>query len=256
MLRKLLGLIGVSTLLIGAPIGAASAADMPLKAPPLASEYDWTGFYVGENSGWEWQHHSWAYSPPIVGAANQSWTADSTSSTLGGQIGLQKQWNHIVFGVETAFNTDVFNKAWDGHICPNTALSCQTRANDILTVGGRLGYAGHSNLPFLHDWLLYGDGGWARGTVETNVVIVASGSPTGETTTNKQNGWYGGVGVETLLYKGTFADWISGIDYRHVDLGTAFGCTPTTCGTVSVLNRNVGATADIFTFRVSLKMRP
>ena len=36
-------------------IGAASAADMPVKAytkaPPMVAMYDWSGFYIGLNGG-------------------------------------------------------------------------------------------------------------------------------------------------------------------------------------------------------------
>jgi outer membrane immunogenic protein len=32
----------------------ATAADMPLKAPPPVVVYNWTGFYVGGNVGYSW----------------------------------------------------------------------------------------------------------------------------------------------------------------------------------------------------------
>ena len=41
-------------------IGTASAADMPLKAPPLppAPVATWTGFYIGLNGGYGWRDNA------------------------------------------------------------------------------------------------------------------------------------------------------------------------------------------------------
>src|SRR5215467_3338720 len=40
--------------------GVASAADLPLKAPPAPAPvyYNWTGFYLGVNLGGSWGHQS------------------------------------------------------------------------------------------------------------------------------------------------------------------------------------------------------
>ena len=47
-----------TTLLAGAAVfaltQAASAADLPVKAPVVAPPYNWTGFYVGANIGYSW----------------------------------------------------------------------------------------------------------------------------------------------------------------------------------------------------------
>jgi opacity protein-like surface antigen len=54
MSRKLCGLAGVSSvLLVVAPLCAANAADLLLKAPAPAP-YTWAGFYVGGNIGGAW----------------------------------------------------------------------------------------------------------------------------------------------------------------------------------------------------------
>src|SRR5260370_216773 len=41
-------------------VDAASAADMPTKAPAYApvAVYNWTGFYVGASVGGQWLHYS------------------------------------------------------------------------------------------------------------------------------------------------------------------------------------------------------
>ena len=50
-------LAGIAFGLIAAA-GSASAADMAVKAPPMAPAwYDWTGFYVGVNGGYSREGH-------------------------------------------------------------------------------------------------------------------------------------------------------------------------------------------------------
>jgi outer membrane immunogenic protein len=45
-------------------LGAARAADMPLKAPPLvAPPFSWAGFYVGVNAGGVWDRSSFSLDP-------------------------------------------------------------------------------------------------------------------------------------------------------------------------------------------------
>src|SRR6516164_4285708 len=39
--------------------GKSFAADLPVKAPPLPYEYDWTGFYVGGTIGVATGHSNW-----------------------------------------------------------------------------------------------------------------------------------------------------------------------------------------------------
>jgi len=56
MTRTVLSWLAVSVLLIAAPLGVASAADMPVKAPHAAPPpaFDWNGFYVGAYAGAAW----------------------------------------------------------------------------------------------------------------------------------------------------------------------------------------------------------
>ncbi|HWX82136.1 MAG TPA: hypothetical protein VNZ48_00940, partial [Xanthobacteraceae bacterium] len=56
MKRISLSIIGISGLLIAAPLSTASAADMALKAPPPAPApiFSWTGFYIGGQVGAAW----------------------------------------------------------------------------------------------------------------------------------------------------------------------------------------------------------
>jgi opacity protein-like surface antigen len=54
--RDFLNFIGGSVLAVSVALGAAQAADIPLKAkaPPPAPAMNWTGWYVGFNAGGIW----------------------------------------------------------------------------------------------------------------------------------------------------------------------------------------------------------
>lgn len=77
---------------------AASAADMPVKAPmtpaPMAIPYNWTGFYVGIDGGWGRGNHDRVNS---IGFAN-SYTSEG--GLIGGHAGYNWQINQFVLGIE------------------------------------------------------------------------------------------------------------------------------------------------------------
>src|ERR1700760_2616336 len=82
---------------------AASAADLPVKAPPpvFVPEFSWTGIYVGANFGGEWISQK-AFWPNSVGTVNFN---HSSSQGVGGlHFGGQYQWsNNFVLGGEVAW---------------------------------------------------------------------------------------------------------------------------------------------------------
>ena len=68
MARTVLSRIAVTALLIAAPLGAASAADMPVKAPKAAAApvFDWNGFYIGAYAGAAWMDQATTTDPCLV----------------------------------------------------------------------------------------------------------------------------------------------------------------------------------------------
>jgi len=50
-------------LLAASFVAPAWAADMPLKAPPLISQSNWTGFYAGGEVGYGWGDRSAGFTP-------------------------------------------------------------------------------------------------------------------------------------------------------------------------------------------------
>jgi opacity protein-like surface antigen len=49
----LLASVAVVALVVAGP---AIAADLPLKAPPKATPWTWSGFYIGGHGGYGWGH--------------------------------------------------------------------------------------------------------------------------------------------------------------------------------------------------------
>lgn len=95
-------------------LGAASAADLPVKAPPpVVPIFNWTGFYIGGNLGGELGH----YNDPFAVAGTTAFGATAPPVTIplasnngsftgGGQIGYrwQQPGSQWVGGVEADFN--------------------------------------------------------------------------------------------------------------------------------------------------------
>jgi hypothetical protein len=89
--------------------GSASAADMAVKAPPLAAPvFSWTGFYVGLNAGGGWNERTgdhFCVTPGGVLAGvgcsvSVNGTVEASGALAGGQIGYNWQTGSIVWGGE------------------------------------------------------------------------------------------------------------------------------------------------------------
>ena len=75
---------------------AASAADMPTKAPMAAPgvPFSWSGIYFGGSVGGVWGSRDFVYSVGTFPAPNPT---DFTASVVGGGfLGAQWQWNSLV----------------------------------------------------------------------------------------------------------------------------------------------------------------
>jgi outer membrane immunogenic protein len=230
-----------------AGVGAASAADLPLKAPPAPVVVDplWTGFYIGLNGGYSWGRSetnvtfiNTATGLPIVLPAGSTTTAtfDMNGGVFGGQIGYNWQRDRLVLGVETDIQ-------WSGQkgsanfLCAapvlgpclpgltfvpagatGTAMSMQQKLEWFGTLRGRGGVL------VMPNWLLYVTGGLAYGEIQTNTTLsgftlnglaVAGGATTNATKT----GWTVGVGLEGRIA----GNWTGKVEYLYMDLGTVSG---------------------------------
>jgi outer membrane immunogenic protein len=224
-------------------MGSATAADMRVKAPaPVPPPvYSWTGLYVGGDVGWaqERQTATWVNSAPLTTVFNHN----HSNIAGGGFAGAQVQYQFIVIGAEGNFLLAPDGTLTQGSPqsgCPNTAFACQAGVSAVWTGGGRLGLAWNS-------WLLYGTGGYASGTVRTRSNAIATGVVFDDFSQIK-NGWFAGGGVDYMLFPHT----ILGIDYKHIDLGTAVMSSPADGFSLAGVNRrDIRTTLDVVTGRIS-----
>ena len=101
MRRLLLGVVGIVAAGLAAP---ASAADMAVKAPPLAPLpviYNWGGFYVGANAGYGWSNRCIDVTAiNNVAIFDAEGCRSAGGGVVGGQIGYRWQASNWVFGLE------------------------------------------------------------------------------------------------------------------------------------------------------------
>jgi outer membrane immunogenic protein len=214
MQKLLLAIIAVGAL-CGAP---AFAADMPLKAPPPAPMpvFDWSGFYIGGELGWQGSRIGLS-SPSPFATLTYGPTHDSFAG--GGFIGAQRQFGQFVLGIEG----DYLAATGSGSLGATPSLSifapggtgtAQARLRDLWSIGARAGMA-------MGMWMPYVTGGYANGAFEFDAQDVPPTIPGSEQAKSNNGGGYAGVGVDYAVTR----NWIVGAEYRHYffDSKTATG---------------------------------
>ena len=178
---------------------AATAADLPLKAPAMMAVYNWTGFYVGGHFG----YGGGSLGPdtntlPLQGVL----FPHSTTGVIGGyQMGYNRQFaNRFVLGIEAdaTFSGPLDQSAF-GRLPP---APFNTTLDYIGTVRGRVGYA-------FGMWMPYLTGGFAWGHTRAEIND-GSGAIIG----HYQAGWTAGLGVEFAVS----GNWSAKLEYDYVEL--------------------------------------
>ena len=219
MKKIIAALAAVSALAAAAPASAADLAARPVytKAPAVFTPaYDWTGFYVGVNGGYEFSGTRTTdyFHDPVTGAtiANPGSTGAMKGGFGGGQIGYNWEVNNWVVGLESDIDA--------GGMKSSTTFLCAA------CLGG-------ANFSQKNDWigttrvragvlvtpqvLFYVTGGAAYGEIKTTATLFNSTAVSG-TFTDKvtKGGWTVGGGIE-----GMFAsNWLARVEYLYADLGT------------------------------------
>jgi outer membrane immunogenic protein len=186
-------------LLIGTAVaalmgGSALAADIPLKAPPQAAAWGWSGFYTGTQAGIGWGDVDNSFQ--VVGNPR---TAQPDYRIHGGvagsHAGFNLQYGQFVLGLEGDYEwaNITGNDNGRGGAVDTTTLTWMASAR------GRLGIA-------WNQFLLYGTGGyaWANARYSLGAGL----------TNNQQNdtihGWTAGGGIQWMLS----ANWSVRAEYR------------------------------------------
>jgi outer membrane immunogenic protein len=198
---------------------------------------DWSGFYFGLHSGYQWSSIDVSF--PDFGTRAD---VDHDSFLVGGHIGIQHQFGAVVLGVEGNLDSTFRNNPGSTP-CPAAGLTCTSRVNDILSVGGRIGWAaGH--------WMPYVTGGYASAGVPFRAAATAPfpflATEDGYT---RNHGWYIGGGFEWQVSPG----WTAGLEYRHYDFGADTSTTWTAQAPqgIPVERLRQDLTTDSITARVS-----
>jgi outer membrane immunogenic protein len=202
--------------------GPVLAADLPkpiLSAPPPATVYNWTGFYLGINGGFGDGNSNWT-----DGAVGETGRFPISGYLVGGTVGANYQIGAYVIGIEG--DTDWTNlHGGSGLTCGAISdlvpppTGCQTQGEWLATVRGRLGYA-------FNNVLIYGTGGAAVGNIQAGLI------PPSTFDSKTETGWTVGAGVEIAFAP----NWTVKAEYLFVDLPDA------TCTTVGNCGGAVGST--------------
>jgi outer membrane immunogenic protein len=204
---------------LAAPASAADLAARPYtKAPvaPLASVYNWTGFYLGIVGGGAWEASSG--DPKMKGGF------------VGGTAGYNWQTGNVVFGVEAdGAWADVSASVTGATVVPGFGVATATassKTDAMGTVRGRIGWA-------VNNVLFYGTGGYAW--IDNKISLSALGVTVSDS--KWHSGWTVGAGVEAFFAP----QWSVKGEYLYRSLGgeTYFsGALPT--GTLNFHTVQVG----------------
>ena len=212
--------IAIAATLLGTP---AFAADMALKAPPVAPAWNWTGWYAGLNVGGSFgkANDSVSFGGLPLPAPSQN----LNGVIGGGQIGYNWQSGTWLFGLEAdiqgsseksndpALSTLILTIPALGAGAIPFSLGVNEKLDWFGTLRGRVGILATPT------WLFYATGGLAYGGIKTTETLSAP-APIGIIGTNSFNntraGWTLGGGAEAVLGN----NWTAKVEYLYLDLGT------------------------------------
>jgi len=195
---------------------SASAADLAArpytKAPPVpvATIYNWTGFYLGADVGYGWGRSTGTLTT-AAGLLPVPYSVNPSGVMGGGFLGYNYQISNVVLGVEADWQASDLNK--NGNFVLGAGpvtYNIGTKIKDYGSVRGRLGVA-------FDRWLVFGTGGFAWGRWDTSYGFAGLATPFVIDSVSSHAGWTAGAGVEYA-----FADnWLGRVEYRYTDLGKA-----------------------------------
>ena len=194
--------IGVASLLMALQTAGSAAAN----APPI-----WTGVYAGIHGGYAWADVDYTFDIFFDDAETVSHSMSGRA--LGAHIGIQRQFNNIVAGLEVSYTDLDLSDTVESAVNENRFRRIEI--DSLLLVTARLGYA-------TDRWMAYIKGGYASAQVDT--LVFAGGGGAGSATSDTVNGWTIGAGLELLCWR----NFRLGVEYNyvHLNLGDRSGELP------------------------------
>jgi opacity protein-like surface antigen len=230
--RKLSAALAVCATLV-LPLACNAAADvLDSRGWMHPATGTWSGVYVGGSLGAAWGESDFVFTGGVSPLTNPQ---DFDSVFAGGfHLGIQRQWDRIVAGIETSV---LFGNFDSSSPCPVGPFSCSVEMSRIWMIGPRLGFA-TSNFHF------YGTGGYALGRLESKVTD-ASGAVLDDGH-GRHNGWYLGGGVEWSIGR----SMLLGVEYRRIELDDAWHRSSVD----PISDRTIDATIDTIQARLTFKL--
>ena len=206
MKRYLLATVSVLAL-----AASAQAADLPVKAPPVAAPPPsllWTGWYVGLQGGVASQRGTFQDTDDLfIGGFGANYVSSKVGGFFGANAGYNWQSGPWVYGLEGDIN-------WVGAKAGSTitrgpiVFVTSFQVDWLATIRGRLG------VTIDPATLIYLTGGAAFGGIKDTAI--ASFMPTTFPSVDKTKaGWVIGGGVEHMFAP----HWTGRIEARYVDFG-------------------------------------
>ena len=233
---KRIFIFGTAISIVQAPVSYAAAADLPVsypvKAPPVAGLYDWSGFYVGGHMGYAGGNSNWTANPTQAGRPSTSGSVDmfqpiDDPAELGSFLmGFQGGYNYMlanrmVLGVEADVSFPAFQNLNGLSIGGLTnfnspVLGAASYGETVLSMGtvrGRIGYAPGN-------WLFYVTGGFAWTYDRLTLTQLAGGA--NDFPFLWRLGWTAGAGVEVPIAP----NWTAKGEYLWTGYPTATASFP------------------------------
>jgi outer membrane immunogenic protein len=236
--------------------GAAVAADMPVKAPPIAAPFSWSGCYIGGNVGGAWGDIDQTVSVPdrfVIPSSGRS-----SSAIAGGQLGCNWQYTpNWVFGIEGDINWLHLKRSHDFALrnptnnSEDVTGSQTTKLRWLTTARARLGYAWDRSLLYVTGGLAGGD---VKSSVSMEITNIGGGSSVfSGSTSDVRWGWAVGAG-----YEYAFTRTISGkLEYLHFDLGNVNYPVARVSGQSTLPTAaNAKVTGDLVRVGINIKLNP
>ena len=236
-MKRIRFVMAAAAAFLTAPALSASAADLAYTKSPVATVYNWTGFYVGGTAGGAWQRARTDYSsdpnfllgPGLfifaldTGSLARSMPQNSSGFLGGVTLGYNWQRSNVVLGIEgdwswTGLKATSVTTPVPCCFIPALTTTAETRTDWLATLRGRIGMLAAPQT------LLFATGGLALGQIRTSTNLVPAapsncsnnGFCVVDTASATRAGWAAGAGIE----QGFASHWSVKVEYLHYDLGS------------------------------------